>query len=87
MAKRFDSKFNDLCDRINREDILAGRSEDFSFGRIEAMEEEDPALAWGYEKWADFCFKVGRDVDEVMKGLTFQRAVNEAVRAAIGSRV
>lgn len=85
--KANDDAFIILCDKINREDIAAGRSEDFSFGRIDTLMEEDPAKSWSYEKWARFCQQVGRDVDEVLKGVTFQRAVNEAVKAAIGSRV
>lgn len=83
MKKRFSDEYQRKVDKIHREDLAAGRSEDFSFGRIDVIDEVNTEYAWSYEKWADFCFKTGCNLKDVLEGITFQRAINEAVKAAV----
>ncbi|MBQ7404176.1 MAG: hypothetical protein IJW05_12155 [Lentisphaeria bacterium] len=75
---------NPVQKKIFLEDIASGRSADFSYGRIAVLDEKEPDPFWTYERWVRICEPLGMNIEEVLKGVTFQRAVNEAVKAAIG---
>lgn len=78
-----EKKFQKVIDRIAKEDHDANRSESFSVGRVLAFDEEDDGLAWDYAQWACFCKQTGNDLKDVLEGVTFQKAINEAVKNAV----
>ena len=78
-----EKKFQKVIDRIAQEDHNANRSESFTVGRVLAFDEEDDDFAWGYNQWARFCKQTGNDLKDVLEGVTFQKAINEAVKNAV----